>query len=223
MSGIAPRFISEKDVEARRKTQEEEGVVEEPYDARSLYERLQIEKDRKQEEFEAQVALKNRVHRLDEEEVEYLQTLAVRQHKVELEKEEEIAALLLVSQSDTPMRPSPVRSGPSQRALLANALKRPSGLPEMALPPKPKTARTEHTGTVQPADPQNGDVPLDHVTPYPGNSQTSFGLTAYSDSDSSESSDSESGSTDVEDAACTLMEVAATRLRKSKPSNSEDA
>ncbi|GAA53575.1 hypothetical protein CLF_110548 [Clonorchis sinensis] len=137
MSGIAPRFISEKDVEARRKTQEEEGVVEEPYDARSLYERLQIEKDRKQEEFEAQVALKNRVHRLDEEEVEYLQTLAVRQHKVELEKEEEIAALLreaqahrpapqVVPQSETPMRPSPVRSGPSQRALLANALKRPS-------------------------------------------------------------------------------------------------
>lgn len=37
-----PKFISEVDVEARKKIQEAEGIVEAPYDARSLYERLQV-------------------------------------------------------------------------------------------------------------------------------------------------------------------------------------
>lgn len=41
MSGLGSRFISERDVEARKKVQEAEGVIEEPFDGRSLYERLQ--------------------------------------------------------------------------------------------------------------------------------------------------------------------------------------
>ncbi|CAH8578375.1 unnamed protein product [Dicrocoelium dendriticum] len=98
MSGLGKRFITEKDAEARKKAQEAEGVVEEPYDARSLYDRLQIEKDRKQEEYEAQSALKNRIHRLDKEEVEYLQSLAMKQQKEQMHNEEEVAALVREAQ-----------------------------------------------------------------------------------------------------------------------------
>ncbi|CAH8639894.1 unnamed protein product [Heterobilharzia americana] len=72
-----PKFISEVDVEARKKIQEAEGIVEAPIDARSLYERLQAEKDRKQEEYDAN-------------EVEYLQTLAAKQYKADLEKEKRL-------------------------------------------------------------------------------------------------------------------------------------
>ncbi|KAF6771942.1 hypothetical protein AHF37_08906 [Paragonimus kellicotti] len=155
----------------------------------------QIEKNRKQEEYEAQAALKNRIHRLDEEEVEYLQTLAVKKHQVDLENEKEVSALLKEAQTIRPALPTPAvscetqskvpvaRSGPTQRSLLANAVKRPS------------------------ADSPNSPT------------ESGPGLINYSDSDSTASTDSESESTDVEDAACTLLEVAATKASQSKIPN----
>ncbi|BHF75218.1 hypothetical protein SprV_0501831300 [Sparganum proliferum] len=42
MSANLPRFISEKEVTERRLRNEAEGIKEEPYDPRSLYDRLQV-------------------------------------------------------------------------------------------------------------------------------------------------------------------------------------
>nr|VZI29560.1 unnamed protein product [Spirometra erinaceieuropaei] len=72
MSANLPRFISEKEVTERRLRNEAEGIKEEPYDPRSLYDRLQAEKARKQEEYETNAAFKNQIHRLDPDEAEFL-------------------------------------------------------------------------------------------------------------------------------------------------------
>ncbi|KAA3679891.1 uncharacterized protein DEA37_0010368 [Paragonimus westermani] len=258
MSGLNKRFISEKDAEARKKAQEAEGVVEEPYDARSLYDRLQtstiifiglflgffrqIEKNRKQEEYEAQAALKNRIHRLDEEEVEYLQTLAVKKHQVDLENEKEVSALLKEAQisfshtirptlstapvsCETQSKIPVTRSGPTQRSLLANAVKRPSHPTELVPSPKPKRSNTECSNLpTETTNIVNGTSPaVDRAHSPNSPTESGPGLINYSDSDSTVSTDSESESTDVEDAACTLLEVAATRLRKAKSPTSEES
>ncbi|CAH8655892.1 unnamed protein product [Schistosoma haematobium] len=235
-----PKFISEVDVEARKKIQEAEGIVEAPYDARSLYERLQAEKDRKQEEYEATNALKNRIHRLDEDEVEYLQTLATKQYKADLEKEKEVAELANRSGYipttsviiDPTSKPFYNKGGSSQRALLANAVKRNSGSLDMSGPQsKRSNIRTtssnemcpgQHENTVKTKtdDPivsklLNGSV-LQPVAVLPG-------LSEYSTSDSDQSTDSDDDeSTDVEDAVCTLQQIACTRIRYAKTDGTVD-
>ncbi|KAF8569278.1 hypothetical protein P879_06430 [Paragonimus westermani] len=221
MSGLNKRFISEKDAEARKKAQEAEGVVEEPYDARSLYDRLQIEKNRKQEEYEAQAALKNRIHRLDEEEVEYLQTLAVKKHQHTIRPTLSTAPVSCETQSKIPV----TRSGPTQRSLLANAVKRPSHPTELVSSSKPKRPNTECTSLpTETVNIVNGSSPaVDRAHSPNSPTESGPGLINYSDSDSTVSTDSESESTDVEDAACTLLEVAATRLRKAKSPTSEES
>ncbi|VEL35067.1 unnamed protein product [Protopolystoma xenopodis] len=90
-----PKFISEKDVEMQKKRREAEGKGEEKYDHRSLYDRLQAEKHRKQEEFESSIAFKNQVHRIDEDEAKYLQTLAEVNKKKELDSEKEVEQILM--------------------------------------------------------------------------------------------------------------------------------
>ncbi|KAM3175571.1 hypothetical protein ACTXT7_008226 [Hymenolepis weldensis] len=72
MSSGAPRFISEKEIEEKKARDAAEGKAEEPYDARPLYDRLQSERARKQEEYESQKAFKNQIHRLDDDEVAFL-------------------------------------------------------------------------------------------------------------------------------------------------------
>ncbi|RTG86812.1 uncharacterized protein DC041_0012940 [Schistosoma bovis] len=235
-----PKFISEVDVEARKKIQEAEGIVEAPYDARSLYERLQAEKDRKQEEYEATNALKNRIHRLDEDEVEYLQTLATKQYKADLEKEKEVAELANRSGYipttsviiDPTSKPFYNKGGSSQRALLANAVKRNSGSLDMSGPQsKRSNIRTTSSNEVCPGQHENtvktktddpivskllnGSV-LQPVAVLPG-------LSEYSTSDSDQSTDSDDDeSTDVEDAVCTLQQIACTRIRYAKTDGTVD-
>ncbi|CAL8085401.1 unnamed protein product [Calicophoron daubneyi] len=246
MSGLGPRFISEKDVETRKKNQEAAGVVEEPYDGRSLYERLQVEKERKQEEYEAANAFKNRVHRLDEEEVEYLQTLAAKRHKIEMENEKEVEKLIKEAQAARPVcsssgvsesvasRPLPSKTMHSQRALLVNAVKRKSSVDPFTnlLPKRPRNNQEEipvSRGGELPKSPEaaaHNDTRR-HATGLPTNGALHAvgvlpGLANYSSSDSDELSDSDSESTDVEDAACTLLEVAATRGPSSKSPSSEE-
>ncbi|CAH8821418.1 unnamed protein product [Trichobilharzia szidati] len=232
-----PKFISEVDVEARKKIQEDEGIVEAPYDARSLYERLQAEKDRKQEEYEATNALKNRIHRLDEDEVDYLQTLSAKQYKADLEKEEEIAELVkeAKTQANRPVHVSSTntttsglsaksfynKGGSSQRALMASAVKRNSSLDIIG--PLSKRANTRTSTSNDPlaklcTDESNYrgiskhlNRPLD-ILP---------GLSDYSDSDSEKSTDSTSDdSTDIEDSVCTLQQIACTRMLYTKTEGS---
>uniref|UniRef100_A0A671M452 Protein FAM192A-like n=1 Tax=Sinocyclocheilus anshuiensis TaxID=1608454 RepID=A0A671M452_9TELE len=80
---LSRKFVSESELdEIRKKRQEEwekvhkpddpEEAPEEEYDPRSLYERLQEQKDKKQEEYEEQFKFKNMVKGLDEDETSFL-------------------------------------------------------------------------------------------------------------------------------------------------------
>ncbi|CUT99636.1 NEFA interacting nuclear protein NIP30 N terminal [Echinococcus multilocularis] len=72
MSSSLPRFISEKEIAERKLRDAAEGKKEEPYDPRPLYDRLQAERARQQEEYEASTAFKNQIHRLDPDEAAFL-------------------------------------------------------------------------------------------------------------------------------------------------------
>jgi len=95
------KFVSEGEVEERkRKRQEEwekvrqphqpvEAPPEEPVDNRSLYDRLQEQKNMKQEEFDKEHMLKNQVRGLDDDEANFLETVSRRQEEIVREREEE--------------------------------------------------------------------------------------------------------------------------------------
>ncbi|XP_063168826.1 PSME3-interacting protein [Candoia aspera] len=97
---INKRFVSEAELEDRRKRRQEEWekvrkpedpkeCPEEAYDPRSLYERLQEQKDKKQQEFEEQFKFKNMVRGLDEDESKFLDEVSRQQALVEKQRHEE--------------------------------------------------------------------------------------------------------------------------------------
>ncbi|KAL3316141.1 hypothetical protein Ciccas_005208, partial [Cichlidogyrus casuarinus] len=124
------KFISEKELQERK----ESGVEEKPYDPTCLYDRLQKEKARKQEEWDSEHALKNRIHRLDDEETKHLEKLAQKNIDLELDSEREaenlIKEALLVAKSSTKTSCSKARlplnrtgvTQNSQKNLLAGAI-----------------------------------------------------------------------------------------------------
>ncbi|KAI9497060.1 NEFA-interacting nuclear protein NIP30, partial [Zychaea mexicana] len=59
---------------------------QEDYDPRTLYERLQEQKNMKEELFQEQTRLSNLIKRVDDEEAEYYQTLSDVQEKLDVEK-----------------------------------------------------------------------------------------------------------------------------------------
>ncbi|XP_031640762.1 PSME3-interacting protein [Contarinia nasturtii] len=92
-------FVTESEVaEARKKRQEEWEKVrqpdepmerpEEPYDGRSLYERLKEQRDKKDLEFEETHKLKNLIRGLDDDEINFLDI--VDKAKMEAEKRQQI-------------------------------------------------------------------------------------------------------------------------------------
>lgn len=93
------KFISEKDVEEKKKQRQEEWdkvrtaedpeiAPEEEYDPRSLFERLQENKDKKQAEFEEKIKFKNQFRGIDEDESNFLSNVAQRTAEIEKEKRE---------------------------------------------------------------------------------------------------------------------------------------
>uniref|UniRef100_A0A8D0B706 Proteasome activator subunit 3 interacting protein 1 n=1 Tax=Salvator merianae TaxID=96440 RepID=A0A8D0B706_SALMN len=97
---INKRFVTEAELEERRKRRQEEWekvrkpedpeeCPEEVYDPRSLYERLQEQKDKKQQEFEEQFKFKNMVRGLDEDETKFLDEVSRQQVLVEKQRREE--------------------------------------------------------------------------------------------------------------------------------------
>nr|XP_008120534.1 PREDICTED: protein FAM192A isoform X2 [Anolis carolinensis] len=97
---INKRFVSESELEERRKRRQEEWekvrkpedpeeCPEEIYDPRSLYERLQEQKDKKQQEFEEQFKFKNMVRGLDEDETKFLDEVSRQQTLIEKQRREE--------------------------------------------------------------------------------------------------------------------------------------
>ncbi|KAJ3596804.1 hypothetical protein NHX12_003204, partial [Muraenolepis orangiensis] len=108
---LTRKFVSEAELDEKRKKRQEEWeqvrkpddpeeVPEEDYDHRCLFERLQEQKDKKQEDFEEQFKFKNMVKGLDEDESHFLDEVSRQQSMVEKQRrDEEKKELLDLSQS----------------------------------------------------------------------------------------------------------------------------
>ncbi|XP_078067147.1 PSME3-interacting protein [Mustelus asterias] len=99
---IKRRFVTEAELDERRKQRQEEWekvrkpedpeeCPEQVYDPRSLFERLQEQKDKKQAEFEEQFKFKNMVRGLDEDETNYLDEVSRQQVLLEKQRRDEDA------------------------------------------------------------------------------------------------------------------------------------
>nr|XP_033491954.1 PSME3-interacting protein isoform X3 [Epinephelus lanceolatus]XP_033491955.1 PSME3-interacting protein isoform X3 [Epinephelus lanceolatus] len=151
---LSRKFVSEAELDEKRKKRQEEWekvrkpedpeqAPEEEYDPRSLFERLQEQKDKKQEEYEEQFKFRNMVRGLDEDETSFLDEVSRQQCLVEKQRrDEEKQELLeyrsaLVKQASTESRREPEKkvapkhlgaeqrtSHLSQAHLLAGAVKR---------------------------------------------------------------------------------------------------
>ncbi|KAE8608177.1 hypothetical protein XENTR_v10011419 [Xenopus tropicalis] len=97
---INKRFVTESELEERRKKRQEEWekvrkpedpeeCPEEVYDPRSLYERLQEQKEKKQQEYEEQFKFKNMVRGLDVEETNFLDEVSRKQELLEKQRRDE--------------------------------------------------------------------------------------------------------------------------------------
>uniref|UniRef100_A0A8C3UWN4 Proteasome activator subunit 3 interacting protein 1 n=1 Tax=Catharus ustulatus TaxID=91951 RepID=A0A8C3UWN4_CATUS len=138
---INKRFVSEAELEERRKRRQEEWekvrkpedpkeCPEEAYDPRSLYERLQEQREKKQQEFEEQFKFKNMVRGLDEDETHFLDEVSRQQELLEKQRrEEELKELneYRISFKETekklPMKSVENKNKFSQAKLLAGAVK----------------------------------------------------------------------------------------------------
>ncbi|TNN71129.1 Protein FAM192A [Liparis tanakae] len=155
---LSRKFVSESELEENRKKRQEEWekvrnpedpeeAPEEKYDPRSLFERLQEQKDKKQEEYDEQFKFSNMVRGLDEEESSFLTEVSRQQCLVEKQRRDEEKKELLeyrisflcavVKQAATESRREPEKkvapknsgveqktSHLSQAHLLAGAVKR---------------------------------------------------------------------------------------------------
>lgn len=93
-------FVSEAELEERRKKRQEEWekvrrpdqpllCPEEEYDPRSLYERLKEQKDKKQAEYEEAHRLKNLIRGLDDDEVAFLELVDKTKMEIDSKREKE--------------------------------------------------------------------------------------------------------------------------------------
>nr|XP_040019410.1 PSME3-interacting protein-like isoform X2 [Gasterosteus aculeatus aculeatus] len=148
---LSRKFVSESELDEKRKKRQEEWdkvrkpddpeeAPEEVYDSRSLFERLQEQKDKKQEEYDEQFKFRNMVRGLDEEETSFLDEVSRQQCLVEKQRRDEEKQELLeyrsavVKQVATREPEKKVASKPSaaeqktshlsQAHLLAGAVKR---------------------------------------------------------------------------------------------------
>uniref|UniRef100_A0A3P8U1B7 Proteasome activator subunit 3 interacting protein 1 n=1 Tax=Amphiprion percula TaxID=161767 RepID=A0A3P8U1B7_AMPPE len=155
---LSRKFVSESELDERRKKRQEEWekvrkpddpeeAPEEEYDPRSLFERLQEQKDKKQEEYEEQFKFRNMVRGLDEDETSFLDEVSRQQSLVEKQRRDEekqelleyrisfIVALVKKASAESRREPekkaAPKHSGAEQRTshlsqahLLAGAVKR---------------------------------------------------------------------------------------------------
>lgn len=223
-------FVSEAEIEALRKKRQEEWekvrkpddpveAPEEEYDPRSLFERLQEQKDLRQSELEESRRLKNLIKGLDDDEVSFLEL--VDQTKIEMEaklhqeekkelqefrravshlsEEEQEAKLQYLRRTLNLQGTGPNRK--SQHTLLAGALKRKATSPLSSPEKKPATSTTKTDHLLEKVN-EAEDMPT--LTQSASKSTICClgvlpGLGAYSDSsDSENSSDSDVGDNDFD-------------------------
>ncbi|XP_051953801.1 PSME3-interacting protein-like isoform X2 [Xyrauchen texanus] len=137
---LTRKFVSESELEDKRKKRQEEWekirksddpeeVPEEEYDPRSLFERLQEQKDKKQEDYEEQFKFKNMVKGLDEEETSFLEEVSQQQCLIEKRRHDEEAKEI-----------KEYRSALQKRAISESQKKE----PEKKAGPKPSEQKTSH-------------------------------------------------------------------------------
>uniref|UniRef100_A0A3B5M3I1 FAM192A/Fyv6 N-terminal domain-containing protein n=1 Tax=Xiphophorus couchianus TaxID=32473 RepID=A0A3B5M3I1_9TELE len=170
---LSRKFVSESELDERRKKRQEEWekvrkpddpeeVPEEEYDSRCLYDRLQEQKDKKQQEFEEQFKFRNMVRGLDEDETSFLDEVSRQQVLVEKQRRDEEKQELLeyrISSTDlTLRRESEKKAGPkqsgaepktshlSQAHLLVGAVKRRSSSQSSDGGKKPRVENTRGIG-----------------------------------------------------------------------------
>ncbi|XP_070574679.1 PSME3-interacting protein-like [Ptychodera flava] len=180
-------FVSETEVEEKRKKRQEEWekvrtadqpeeCPEEEYDPRSLYEQLQEQKDKKQEEYDEKFKFKNMIYKgLDDDESKFLDHVSQQQMQIEKRRLSEEEAILqeykesVTSVIDVKERlPSaskpgdrkPITSGnrKSQMALLAGAVKRKRSSSEES---PDKKSKLSDGSTVQKTDTPETPPPQD--------------------------------------------------------------
>ncbi|XP_070829199.1 PSME3-interacting protein [Chaetodon trifascialis] len=174
---LSRKFVSEAELDERRKKRQEEWekvrkpddpeeAPEEEYDPRSLYERLQEQKDKKQEEYEEQFKFRNMVRGLDEDETSFLDEVSRQQCLVEKQRRDEEKQELLEyrsalvkqvsaeSRKEPEKKAAPKHSGAEQRTshlsqahLLAGAVKRRSSSQSSDSSKKQKVEITTATAT----------------------------------------------------------------------------
>ncbi|KAG7521615.1 hypothetical protein JOB18_002475 [Solea senegalensis] len=178
---LSRKFVTEAELDEKRKQRQEEWekvrkpddpeeAPEEAYDPRSLFERLQEQKDKKQEEFEEQFKFKNMVRGLDDDETSFLDEVSRQQCLVEKQRRDEEKQELLeyrisfhlvavVKQASTESRKEPEKkaapkhSGSEQRTshlsqahLLVGAVKRRNSSQSSDGSKKQKVEVTSETG-----------------------------------------------------------------------------
>ncbi|XP_027128370.1 PSME3-interacting protein [Larimichthys crocea] len=185
---LSRKFVSETELDEKRKKRQEEWekvrkpedpeeAPEEEYDPRSLFERLQEQKDKKQEEYEEQFKFRNMVRGLDEDESSFLDEVSRQQCLVEKQRRDEEkqelleyrSALVKQAEKSTESRKEPEKkaapkhSGPEQRTshlsqahLLAGAVKRRSSSQSSDSSKKQKVENTTTT-TAAAATTGNGE------------------------------------------------------------------
>ncbi|XP_020818159.1 protein FAM192A [Drosophila serrata] len=236
-------FVTEAEAaEQRQRRQEEWERVrqpddpverpEEPYDARSLYERLKENKDKKDMEYEEAHKLKNLIRGLDDDEVQFLELVdahkmnAERQqmrdeelelrdfrNRVEKLQEESVDKKLQAELKTTAKSAgAPVVGRSTQKSLLGQGIKRKNGeLPttskmakttEEAKEPEEKTAPTSTPNTLITNKYNTGALKCIGLLP---------GIGSYT-----ESSDSEASTDDDEHGSCTRTDLCGRKILKKK-------
>ncbi|XP_052438938.1 PSME3-interacting protein isoform X1 [Carassius gibelio] len=226
---LSRKFVSESELDERRKKRQEEWekvrnpddpeeAPEEKYDPRSLYERLQEQKDKKQEEFEEQLKFKNMVKGLDEDETSFLDEVSRKQSLIEKHRRDEEAleikeyrsALQKLTTTENQKKETEKKAGPkpseprtshlSQAHLLAGAVKRRSSS-QSSEGSKKQKAEESVTGNGSQTDQEAVELksPGAGVLHLPSAAVCVGilpGLGAYSGSSDSESSSDSEGSVD---------------------------
>ncbi|KAM4734011.1 PSME3-interacting protein [Anableps anableps] len=188
---LSRKFVSESELDERRKKRQEEWekvrkpddpeeVPEEEYDPRCLYDRLQEQKEKKQQEFEEQFKFRNMVRGLDEDETSFLDEVSRQQVLVEKQRRDEekqelleyrIALVKQASASAEGRRESEKKAGPkqsgaepktshlSQAHLLVGAVKRRSSSQSSDGGKKQRVDSTRAAGTKDRLTEQDGGAP----------------------------------------------------------------
>ncbi|KAH8285688.1 hypothetical protein KR054_012368 [Drosophila jambulina] len=237
-------FVTEAEAaEQRQRRQEEWERVrqpedpverpEEPYDARSLYERLKENKDKKDMEYEEAHKLKNLIRGLDDDEVQFLELvdahkmnaerqqmrdeeLELRDFRSRVEKlQEESVDKKLQAELKTTVKSAgaPVVGRSTQKSLLGQGIKRKNG--EL-----PTTSKMAKTAEEEAKEPEEKTVP----TSTPNTLITSKydtgalkciavlpGIGSYT-----ESSDSEASTDEDEHGSCTRTDLCGRKVLKKK-------